>query len=580
MRKSISLICALLIAISMFGIIAVNAESSLGGYTWNKPDGYHTGTVAVTGTDSLTIEFANIGSSDDSAGAVTSGTLAEDWTGYEKLSFRVKNPTNYEVHLGLGVTTGSDWVWHESTTVGLPAGVTKNVVFYIKEALWKTEASNWANTAKIDALNSINKLDFKLMSFDSSKPSGSITISDWKFEGEGGTQTSEPNPTAIPATGGFKVQGSSLYDAKGNVFVMRGVNHAHTWFKDQLNTAIPGIAKSGSNTVRIVLSNGTKDNWQKDSAVSVSNIISMCEKNKLIAVLEVHDALGVEDEAVLMKAVDYWIEIKNVLIGKEDKVIINIANEWYGSWGGAGWANGYKKAIQRLREAGFEHTIMVDSAGWGQYPASIHNYGTSVLEADPLKNTMFAIHMYEYAGGNAVQVKSNIDGVINQGLALCIGEFGPRHTDGDVDEATIMSYCQQKGVGWLAWSWKGNNSDLNYLDLTNDWAGTNLTEFGRTVVNGSNGLKETSKICSVFESSVPVTTPPVTTTPPQITYGDVNNDTNVNSTDYALIKRHILGTATLRGDALIAADVNRDGSVNSTDYALIKRYILGTIVSF
>ena len=143
-----------------------------------------------------------------------------------------------------------------------------------------------------------------------------------------------------------------------------------------------------------------------------------------------------------------------------------------------------------------------------------------------------------------------------------------------------MSYCQQKGVGWLAWSWKGNNSDLNYLDLTNDWAGTNLTEFGRTVVNGSNGLKETSKICSVFESSVPVTTPPVTTTPPQITYGDVNNDTNVNSTDYALIKRHILGTATLRGDALIAADVNRDGSVNSTDYALIKRYILGTIVSF
>ncbi len=580
MRKSISLICALLIAISMFGIIAVNAESSLGGYTWNKPDGYHTGTVAVTGTDSLTIEFANIGSSDDSAGAVTSGTLAEDWTGYEKLSFRVKNPTNYEVHLGLGVTTGSDWVWHESTTVGLPAGVTKNVVFYIKEALWKTEASNWANTAKIDALNSINKLDFKLMSFDSSKPSGSITISDWKFEGEGGTQTSEPNPTAIPATGGFKVQGSSLYDAKGNVFVMRGVNHAHTWFKDQLNTAIPGIAKSGSNTVRIVLSNGTKDNWQKDSAVSVSNIISMCEKNKLIAVLEVHDALGVEDEAVLMKAVDYWIEIKNVLIGKEDKVIINIANEWYGSWGGAGWANGYKKAIQRLREAGFEHTIMVDSAGWGQYPASIHDYGTSVLEADPLKNTMFAIHMYEYAGGNAAQVKSNIDGVINQGLALCIGEFGPRHTDGDVDEATIMSYCQQKGVGWLAWSWKGNNSDLNYLDLTNDWAGTNLTEFGRTVVNGSNGLKETSKICSVFESSVPVTTPPVTTTPPQITYGDVNNDTNVNSTDYALIKRHILGTATLRGDALIAADVNRDGSVNSTDYALVKRYILGTIVSF
>ncbi|MNZ86696.1 Beta-mannanase/endoglucanase A precursor [compost metagenome] len=114
---------------------------------------------------------------------------------------------------------------------------------------------------------------------------------------------------------------------------------------------------------------------------------------------------------------------------------------------------------------------------------------------------MFSIHMYEYAGGNSSQVKSNIDGVLNQNLALIIGEFGHKHTDGDVDEATIMSYTEQKGVGWLAWSWKGNGSEWSYLDLTNDWSGKNLTSWGNTIVNGSNGIKATSSIAPVFGGS-------------------------------------------------------------------------------
>ena len=75
--------------------------------------------------------------------------------------------------------------------------------------------------------------------------------------------------------------------------------------------------------------------------------------------------------------------------------------------------------------------------------------------------------MYGTAG-NKSRVKSNIDGVINQGLALCIGEFGWYHSDGDVDEAQILSYCQEKNVGWLAWSWYGNGNPVQYLDLVDD----------------------------------------------------------------------------------------------------------------
>src|SRR5690625_1028421 len=298
------------------------------------------------------------------------------------------------------------------------------------------------------------------------------------------------------AASGFYVSGNTLYDANGNPFVMRGVNHAHSWYKDTYTEAIPGIADAGANTIRIVLSDGGQ--YDKDDINTISNLISIAEDNNLISVLEIHDATGSDSLSDLNRAVDYWIEMKDALIGKEDTVIINIANEWYGSWDGHAWAEGYKQALPKLRAAGLTHTIMIDGAGWGQFPQSIHDYGQEVFNADPLKNTMFSIHMYEYAGGDAETVKQNIDGVINQGLALVIGEFGHRHTDGDVDEATIMSYSEQTGVGWLAWSWKGNGSEWDYLDLSYDWAGTNLSSWGNTIVNATNGLKETSNIASVF----------------------------------------------------------------------------------
>lgn len=297
-------------------------------------------------------------------------------------------------------------------------------------------------------------------------------------------------------TYGFFVDGTTLYDANGKPFVMRGINHAHTWFKEEAETSFPAIAETGANTVRIVLSDGQQ--WEKDDIEEVKKVISLAEENNLVAVLEVHDALGTDDTAPLFHTVDYWIEIKEALKGKEDTVILNIANEWYGSWEGEGWAEGYKQAITKLRDAGFKHTIMVDSAGWGQYPASIHEYGQEVFNADPLKNTMFSIHMYEYSGGNEQTVKNNIDGVLEQGLAVVVGEFGHRHSDGEVDEDTILSYSEEKNVGWMAWSWHGNSGGVEYLDLASDFEGT-LTEWGERIVNGPNGLKETSQLSSVFE---------------------------------------------------------------------------------
>lgn len=186
-----------------------------------------------------------------------------------------------------------------------------------------------------------------------------------------------------------------------------------------------------------------------------------------------------------------------------DTVIVNIANEGYGSWNGSAWADGYKSAISKLRDNGINNLLMVDCAGWGQYPDSIKDYGASVFAADSHRNTVFSIHMYEYAGGTSSVVRSNIDNALATGAPVVIGEFAARHTNGDVAEDTIMQYCQQKSVGYLGWSWWGNNDDMKYLDIVSSYQGGNYSEWGNTLVNGKNGIKETSKTCLLFLLQIP-----------------------------------------------------------------------------
>lgn len=55
--------------------------------------------------------------------------------------------------------------------------------------------------------------------------------------------------------------------------------------------------------------------------------------------------------------------------------------------------------------------------------------------------------------------------------------------------------------------------------------------------------------------------------------GDVNNDGKVDSSDYALLRRYILGISSDLN--LTVADLNGDSTVNSTDAALLKRVLLG-----
>lgn len=64
--------------------------------------------------------------------------------------------------------------------------------------------------------------------------------------------------------------------------------------------------------------------------------------------------------------------------------------------------------------------------------------------------------------------------------------------------------------------------------------------------------------------------------PDTISYGDVNDDGDVNSIDYLFLKRHCFGTYTLNDEEMLRGDVDKNKTIDSTDYLLVKRMCFGT----
>ncbi|ANS63452.1 secreted beta-mannosidase [Streptomyces lincolnensis] len=303
-------------------------------------------------------------------------------------------------------------------------------------------------------------------------------------------------PSGARATG-LHISNGRLLEANGNDFVMRGVNHAHTWYPNETQS-LADVKALGANTVRVVLADGHR--WTANSAADVANVITQCKANRLICVLEVHDTTGYGEEAAagtLDHAADYWIGLKNVLAGQENHIIINIGNEPWGNTNPDGWTAPTIAAIQKLRTAGFQHTIMVDAPNWGQdWQGVMRANAQSVYDADTTGNLIFSIHMYSVFD-TAAEITDYLNAFVNAKLPLLIGEFGgPADQWGDPDEDTMMATAEQLDLGYLAWSWSGNTDPI--LDLAIDFDPSRLSAWGQRIFNGANGIAQTSKEATIF----------------------------------------------------------------------------------
>jgi len=313
------------------------------------------------------------------------------------------------------------------------------------------------------------------------------------YSGVGGSVCDE-----IPynQNGGMYVSGRRLYYANGNEIIMRGINHAHTWYRSE-TSSFANIKNTGANAVRVVLSSGNR--WTRNNSNDVANVIQLCKTNQLICVLEVHDTTGYGEEPAaisLGEAISYWRSIQSVLTGEEAHVIINIGNEPYGNNNPGRWTSATINAISELRSAGFDHMIMVDAPNWGQDNSfTMRNNAAAVFNADPDRNTVFSVHMYGEFNTDS-KINSYLSYFINNSLPIVIGEFGHKHSDGDPNENAIMALAQAHDIGYLGWSWSGNTGGVEYLDLVNNFDPNSLTWWGCRLIKGPNGIGETSQVCS------------------------------------------------------------------------------------
>ncbi|WP_063736461.1 glycoside hydrolase family 5 protein [Streptomyces sp. RTd22] len=307
--------------------------------------------------------------------------------------------------------------------------------------------------------------------------------------------------SGLQAAAGLHVAGGKLVEGNGSPFVMRGVNHAHTWYATRTTQALADIKALGANTVRVVLSTG--DRWTRNDTADVANVVAQCKRNRLICVLEAHDTTGYGEQGgaiTLSRAADYWISVRTALTGQESYVIVNLGNEPYGNTNATAWTADTKAAVQKLRTAGIHHALMADAPNWGQdWSFTMRDNAASVLAADPDHNTVFSVHMYGVFD-TAAEVTDYLTRFVKAELPLVVGEFGHNHSDGNPDETAIMANAQTLGVGYLGWSWSGNSGGVEYLDMATGFNAASLTSWGQRIFKGANGIGSTSREASVYRS--------------------------------------------------------------------------------
>lgn len=83
-----------------------------------------------------------------------------------------------------------------------------------------------------------------------------------------------------------------------------------------------------------------------------------------------------------------------------------------------------------------------------------------------------------------------------------------------------------------------------------------------------SGLMRTGLILNYFDGSA-------TTRFRIVIYGDVNGDASIDAIDLLLVRKNLLGLASVSECGKIASDVNRDGAVDAIDLLLVRKSLLG-----
>jgi mannan endo-1,4-beta-mannosidase len=322
--------------------------------------------------------------------------------------------------------------------------------------------------------------------------------------------TTVPDPTPTTSTKpGFYVKDRFLYDPCDNRITLRGVNKMNIW-TDKSGSSFAEIAQTGANCVRIVWK-ALEDNGQPTKAADLDNLIATCVAQKMIPMVEAHDATG--DWTMLSQVVAFWkrADIVAVIQKHQKYLLVNIANECGDDQvTDAQFTQGYTTAVQQLRQAGIHTPLVIDGTDYGKNLEQLVRVGAGLIQSDPDKNLLFSVHTYwpTAFGATPQFIKDQFDAAVKAGLPFIVGEFAPYGAyaggasicgpKGQVDYQTILSETQRLGIGWLAWEWGpgnvgGGDPLCIVMDMTVDSQFKNLKGWGKEVaLTHANGIQKTA----------------------------------------------------------------------------------------
>lgn len=203
----------------------------------------------------------------------------------------------------------------------------------------------------------------------------------------------------------------------------------------------------------------------------------------------------------------------------------------------------------------------------------LHNWGVNRYASAEAGLALLYCKIIEENDSLKTFAKSQIDYILgdnpaNLSYIIGMGSTWPKHPHHRAAHPQQnLSQAKYELTGALI---GGPNATDNFIDDIHQYQYTEVAiDYNASFVFAAAGM-------SLYYGGISVPSPKPT---PTFTYGDLNDDGAVDSTDVTIMKRVILKIPNVTYNAK-AADIDGDGSVTSTDLTWLKRKVLKTIDKF